>query len=122
MARPKTRGFDNELFEEADDPLSEKQLEENGDKIDAGLKSEIETAIAETKTALEGEDGDAIKQKTEKLTELSMKMGQAIYQQQQEAGAADAAEGGEAGSGDSSSEDEDVVEAEFSEVDEDEKS
>ena len=62
------------------------------------------------------------KQKTEKLTELSMKMGQAIYQQQQEAGAADAAEGGEAGSGDSSSEDEDVVEAEFSEVDEDEKS
>ncbi|MEO1921068.1 MAG: molecular chaperone DnaK [Sphingomonadaceae bacterium] len=101
---------------------AEKQLEENGDKIDAGLKSEIETAIAETKTALEGEDGDAIKQKTEKLTELSMKMGQAIYQQQQEAGAADAAEGGEAGSGDSSSEDEDVVEAEFSEVDEDEKS
>lgn len=101
---------------------AEKQLEENGDKIDAGLKGEIETAIAETKTALEGEDGDAIKQKTEKLTELSMKMGQAIYQQQQEAGAADAAEGGEAGSGDSSSEDEDVVEAEFSEVDEDEKS
>ncbi|GGA04076.1 chaperone protein DnaK [Blastomonas marina] len=101
---------------------AEKQLEENGDKIDAGLKGEIETAIAETKTALEGEDSDAIKQKTEKLTELSMKMGQAIYQQQQEAGAADAAEGGEAGSGDSSSEDEDVVEAEFSEVDEDEKS
>jgi molecular chaperone DnaK len=101
---------------------AEKQLEENGDKIDAELKGEIETAIAETKTALEGEDGDAIKEKTEKLTELSMKMGQAIYQQQQEAGASDAAEGGDAGSDEAASEDEDVVEAEFSEVDEDEKS
>lgn len=101
---------------------SEKQIEENGDKIDADLKGEIETAIAETKTALEGEDGDAIKEKTEKLTELSMKMGQAIYQQQQDTESANAAEGGDAGSDENASEDEDVVEAEFSEVDEDDKS
>ncbi|MXP09465.1 molecular chaperone DnaK [Pseudoblastomonas halimionae] len=97
---------------------AEKQLEENGDKIDAGLKGEIETAIAETKTALEGDDIDAIKAKTEKLTELSMKMGQAIYQQQQDAGASDASAADAAAQ--EASQDDDVVDAEFSEVDEDE--
>ncbi|MGI8943088.1 MAG: molecular chaperone DnaK, partial [Qipengyuania sp.] len=84
---------------------AEKQLEENGDKIDADLKGEIETAIAETKTALEGEDGDAIKQKTEKLTELSMKMGQQIYQQQQEAGAAAGEGDGDAAADEAAQED-----------------
>ncbi len=92
---------------------TEQQLKENGDKIDAGLKSEIEAAIAETRTALEGENVEDINAKSSALAEKAMKMGQAIYEKQQaEAAPADgAAAGSEAGG------DEDVVDAEFSEVD-----
>jgi len=98
---------------------TQKQLDEHGDKIDADLKSQIETAIAEAKTALQGDDAEAIKSKSQALTEAAMKMGQQIYSQEQAnagAGAAGgAASGSEAGG-------EDVVDAEFSEVDEDNKS
>ncbi|WP_370183309.1 molecular chaperone DnaK [Alteriqipengyuania sp.] len=89
-----------------------KQLEENGDKVDASLKSDVEAAIAETKTALEGDDTDAINAKAQALTELAMKMGQQIYESEQ-------ASGGDAAAADaaaSQAEDDDVVEAEFSEV------
>jgi len=96
---------------------TEKQLEEHGEKLDAGLKSEIETALAEAKTALEGDDVEAIKAKSSALTDLAMKMGQAIYQQEQASAAEQPAEGAGAGSGG----DEEVVDAEFSEVDEDNK-
>ena len=97
---------------------TEKQLEEHGDKIDAGLKSDVEAKIAEVKTALEGEDSEAIQAKVQELTEVAMKMGQQIYEQEQ----ANAAPQGEAGEASGSSEaDEDVVDAEFSEVDEDNK-
>ena len=90
---------------------TERQLADNGDKIDAGLKAEIEAAIAETKTAIESGDIEAMTAKTQALTEKAMKMGQAIYEKEQAAAAspgaaAAAAEGGE-----------DVVDAEFSEVD-----
>ena len=98
---------------------TEKQLEEHGDKIDAGLKSELEAAIAETKTAIEGGEAEAIKDKSQKLTDLAMKMGQAIYEQQQAAGADAGADAG-AESADAAS-DEEVVDAEFSEVDEENK-
>ncbi|MAL26521.1 MAG: molecular chaperone DnaK [Croceicoccus sp.] len=93
---------------------TEQQLKENGDKIDAGLKSEIEAAIAETRTALEGEDVEDINAKSAALAEKAMKMGQAIYEKQQ-AEAAPADEGAAAGS--EAGGDEDVVDAEFSEVD-----
>ncbi|MGX7895254.1 molecular chaperone DnaK [Tsuneonella sp. HG222] len=96
---------------------TEKQLEEHGDKIDASLKGEVEAAIAETKTAIEGGEVEAIKAKSQALTDLAMKMGQQIYQQEQ-ASAADAPAGEAAGG---SGADEDVVDAEFSEVDEDNK-
>jgi len=89
-----------------------KQLEENGDKVDASLKSDVEAAIAETRTALEGDDVDAINAKAQALTELAMKMGQQIYESEQ-------ASGGDAAAADtaaSQAEDDDVVEAEFSEV------
>ncbi len=89
---------------------TEQQLKEHGDAIGADLKSEIEAAVAEVKTALEGEDADAINAKSQALAEKAMKMGQAIYEKQQaEAAPADA---GNAGA------DEEVVDAEFSEVDE----
>jgi molecular chaperone DnaK len=97
---------------------TEKQLQEHGDKIDAGLKSEIEAALAEAKTAIDGGDVEAIKAKSQALTDLAMKMGQAIYEKEQ---AASASPGGEGGEATGSASDEEVVDAEFSEVDEDNK-
>jgi molecular chaperone DnaK len=93
---------------------TEKQLQEHGDKISDDLKSQVEAALAETKTALEGDDLDAINGKSQELTEVAMTMGQEIYQQEQ----ANAGPEGDAGetSGDDAG-DEDVVDAEFSEVD-----
>ena len=99
---------------------TEKQLEENGDKVDASLKSEIEGLIAETKTAIEGGDPDAMKTKSEALAQAAMKMGQAIYEKQQAEGG-DAASDAGAATGEAAGGDEDVVDAEFSEVDEDTK-
>jgi molecular chaperone DnaK len=89
---------------------TERQLEENGDKIDAALKGEVEAAIAATKTAIESGDSAEMTAKAQALTEVAMKMGQAIYEKEQAAGASP---GAEAPSGD-----DDVVDAEFSEVDE----
>ncbi|MFA5969467.1 MAG: molecular chaperone DnaK [Sphingomonas sp.] len=89
---------------------TERQLADNGDKVDAALKSEIEAAIAETKTAIEGGDTDAIKEKAQALGQVAMKLGQAIYEKQAQAEASPSADAGAAGG-------EDVVDAEFSEVD-----
>ena len=97
---------------------TEKQIEEHKDKVDAGLISEIEAAIVETKTAIEGGDPEAMKEKANALAQVAMKMGQAIYEQEQAAG-------GTSGSGDAPAEesaaDDTIVDAEFSEVDEDKK-
>jgi hypothetical protein len=71
---------------------TEKQLEEHGSKIDAGLKSEIEAAVAETKTAIEGGDVADMNAKTQALTDKAMKMGQAIYEKEQAAAASPGAE------------------------------
>ncbi|KPL67619.1 molecular chaperone DnaK [Erythrobacter sp. SG61-1L] len=94
---------------------TEKQLADNGDKIDADLKGQVEAAIAETKTAIESGDVAAINAKTQALTEVAMKMGQSIYEKEQASAASPSADA------DSSSAGEDVVDAEFSEVDEDNK-
>jgi molecular chaperone DnaK len=94
---------------------TERQLADNGDKIDASLKGEIEAAVAEAKTAVEGGDVDAMTEKTNALTQVAMKMGQAIYEKEQAAAASPGAETAAAGG-------EDVVDAEFSEVDEGAKS
>ena len=91
---------------------TEQQLREHGETIDAGLKSEIEGAVVEARSAVESGDADRMTEKTNALMQVSMKMGQAIYEKQQAGGAAGAAAAGEeAGHG------EDVVDAEFSEVD-----
>jgi molecular chaperone DnaK len=89
---------------------TERQLADNGDKIDASLKSEIETAVAAAKAAVESNDPDQMTEKTNALSQVAMKMGQAIYEKEQAAGAAGAA-GGDKPKND------DVVDAEFSEVD-----
>ncbi|MEQ1540499.1 MAG: molecular chaperone DnaK, partial [Sphingorhabdus sp.] len=94
---------------------TEKQIEEHKDKVDAGLISEIEAAIAETKTAIEGGEPEAMKEKANALAQVAMKMGQAIYEQEQAAGGASEAPAEEAAADDT------IVDAEFSEVDEDKK-
>jgi molecular chaperone DnaK len=94
---------------------TEKQLEEHGSKIDAATKSDVEAAIAAVKAALEGGDPDDINAKAQALTQAAMKMGQQIYEAQQAAGPE-----GEAAPADEAPA-EDVVDAEFSEVDEDKK-
>src|SRR5437868_4334984 len=98
---------------------TEQQLKEHGDKVEVSLKTEIEAAVAEAKTAVEVGDTDAIKAKAEALAQVAMKLGQAIYEKEQQAAASPGAEapaGEAAGAGD-----EEVVDAEYSEVDEDHK-
>ena len=90
---------------------TERQLEEHGDKVDAALKSEIEAAVAEAKAAVESGDATAMSDKAQALAQVAMKLGQAIYEKEQAAGGAGAAPGAETGPND------DVVDAEFSEVD-----
>ncbi|MES2783527.1 MAG: molecular chaperone DnaK [Pseudomonadota bacterium] len=94
---------------------TEKQLEEHGSKIDAALKGEIEAAVAETKTAIEGGDAEAMKEKATALAQVAMKLGEAIYKEEQAAGASAGAASEEAPA------DDNVVDAEFSEVEEDKK-
>ena len=89
---------------------TEKQLEEHGDKIDADMKGEIEAALAETKTAIEGGDAAAMTEKSTALAQVAMKLGEAIYKEEQ-ANAAPEAGAEEAPA------DDNVVDAEFSEVD-----
>ncbi|HTK57360.1 MAG TPA: molecular chaperone DnaK [Sphingomicrobium sp.] len=98
---------------------TEQQLKEHGDKVDASLKAEIEAAVAEAKTAIEGGDAEAMKAKTEALAQAAMKLGQAIYEKTQAAGGEEAAQSAEATA--EAAPDEEVVDAEFSEVDEDKK-
>jgi molecular chaperone DnaK len=99
---------------------TEKQLAEHGDKVSAEVKGEIEAALAEAKAAVEGGDPEAMTQKSQALAQAAMKLGQAIYEQQQGQAApegeaaADAAAEGQAG-------EEDVVDAEYSEVDDENK-
>src|SRR3546814_1143843 len=64
---------------------TERQLADHGDKIDAALKSEIETAIAAAKTAVEGDNVEEMKSKAEALAQVAMKLGQAIYEKEQAA-------------------------------------
>ena len=94
---------------------TERQLADNGEKVDASLKSEIEAAVAEAKTAVESGDAEAMKTKSEALAQVAMKLGQAIYEQQAQAEASPAADG--AAPAEEAGGDEDVVDAEFSEVD-----
>jgi molecular chaperone DnaK len=101
---------------------TEKTLKEHGDKISAAEKQAIETAIVELKTAMEGSDADAIKAKTDALTQAAMKLGEAMYRAQQpgDAGPGGPGTGPEAGpgAGAGTGGSEGVVDADFEEVDE----
>jgi molecular chaperone DnaK len=98
---------------------TEKQLQEFGDKVSADVKSEIETALAEAKTAVESGDADDMQQKSAALTQAAMKLGEAMYKAQQaETEAAAGPDAGTSGPAEEQQPDEEVVDAEFSEVDE----
>ena len=93
---------------------TEKSVADYGDKVPAEDKAAIEAAIADLKGVLDGEDGEAIKEKTAALAQVSMKLGEAMYKaSQDEAEAKAAGSDGEA--------DDDVVDADFEEVDDDDK-
>ncbi len=93
---------------------TEKALADYGDKVSGADKSMIEAAVADLKKAIEDEDTDAIKEKTNALAQSSMKLGEAMYQAGAgaDAGDEDAAPGGEG---------DDVVDADFEEVDDNKK-
>jgi len=98
---------------------TEKQLQEHGDKVSTEIKEEIEKAIADAKAAVEGGDADDMQQKTAALTQSAMKLGEAMYKAQQaETEAAAGPDAGTSGPGTEQPAEEEVVDAEFSEVDE----
>jgi molecular chaperone DnaK len=90
---------------------AEKSLKDFGDKVAESDKSAIEAAIASVRTALEGEDVEAINARANELTQASMKLGEAMYKAEQSAGAGAAAPGAQ----------DDVIDADFKEVKDDKK-
>jgi molecular chaperone DnaK len=96
---------------------TEKSLSEHSDKIDEETKGNITSALAELKTAMEGDNAEDIKTKTEALAKASHKLAEAMYAKAQAEGAAE----GEAKDSGSTESSENVVDAEFEEVDEDKK-
>lgn len=94
---------------------AEKTLSELGEKASAEERLAIESAVSDLKTALEGDDKDAIDAKTAALGEASSGLAQKLYEEQAPEG--DTAEA----SGDAQADD-NVVDAEFEEVDKDDKS
>ncbi|MDO9516189.1 MAG: molecular chaperone DnaK [Syntrophales bacterium] len=111
-----------ELKNQADSMIYgvEKNLKDMGDQIDADQKTKIEESIAKLKTAMEGDDIDAIKAAHEEATQASHKLAEAIYAKataKQEAGAGGAPE--EGAQAESAKADDDVVDADFEEVDKD---
>ena len=101
----------------------EKNLKEHGDKISSEDKSKIETDLNDLKEAVEKNDLDLIKTKTQELTQSSMKMGEAMYKDQQANGAPGAESGDQPQPDDKADapKDDDVIDADFEEVDDDKK-
>ncbi|HSA66106.1 MAG TPA: molecular chaperone DnaK [Methyloceanibacter sp.] len=94
---------------------TEKMLKDYGDKVPAADKGVVETALADLKSALQGEDKDAIKQKVDAMAQASMKLGEALYQASQGAAAA----GGGGGPSEGGDGKENVVDVDFEEVKDD---
>ena len=108
---------------------TEKTFNENKDKLDSAAASELETAIAESKTALGGEDTDAMNNAFERLQTASHKLAEVLYSQagaagqsggetaggEQASSASAGADGGAAGGEDN------VIDAEYVDVDEEKK-
>jgi len=96
---------------------TEKALSEHGSKVGEAERRAIENALADLKEALKGTDAEAITTKTNALAQASMKLGEAMYKQsaEQQPG------GGSGDGGAAEGKKDDVVDAEFTEVDDDKK-
>ena len=99
----------------------EKNIKEHGDKISAEDKSKIEADLKDLKEALEKNDAEVIKQKTQDLTQSSMKMGEAMYKDQQSTEAPGAEQPQQENKSDENKNDDDVIDADYEEVDDDKK-
>jgi molecular chaperone DnaK len=95
---------------------TEKAMAEHGSKVGDAERTEIETALADLKAAQAGEDVEAIQAKTQALAQASMKLGEAMYKASQEEPAP--GDGEEAAK---QADNEDVVDADFEEIPEDEQ-
>ncbi|RAI45193.1 molecular chaperone DnaK [Rhodoplanes roseus] len=93
---------------------TEKALAEHGSKVGETERRAIEDALSDLREALKGDDAEAIRTRTNTLAQASMKLGEAMYKQSQEG------DGGEPGATGGAKK-EDVVDAEFTEVDDDKK-
>ena len=91
---------------------TEKSISENEDTVEAEDREAAEAAIAELRTALEGDDKAEIEAKAQALTQAAMKIGEAVYKAQQEAA-------GEAAAEADAQDEENIVDADFEEVPED---
>lgn len=100
---------------------TERSMKELGDKIDAGEKQAIDSALADLKEVMKGSDIDAIKAKTEALTQASSKMAERLYAQGEAQPGAEQAAGAHGDTNSASAKKDDVVDAEFEEVKEDKK-
>ncbi len=102
----------------------EKSLSELGDKVEADDKQAAEAAIEKVKTAAQGEDVEAIKTAAQELQQTAMKLGEALYKAQQESEEAAGDDGADAAASEGSASDggtDDVVDADFEEVDDESK-
>jgi molecular chaperone DnaK len=93
---------------------TEKSLSEHGEKLDSATKQQIQDALDAVKTAIEGDDPEDIKQKSEALAQASHKLAEMMYSQSQSEGEA----GAEGAAADADADADDVVDAEFEDVDE----
>jgi molecular chaperone DnaK len=108
---------------------TEKSIKDLGDKIDASTKTNIESAIASLKKAMENDNADEIRKKIDELTQASHKLAEAMYQQAS-GGAGEGQSGGgyqgsqtgdQSGGASGGTSEEDVVDADFEEVNEEKK-
>ena len=102
---------------------TEKSLEEHGDKVDPSTVEAIELAVSALKEDLEKDDvtAEKIRGGIQNVTEAAMKLGEAIYKASQEEGPDAAAEGAEEGGSSARSEDDDIVDADFEDLDDDKR-
>ncbi len=97
---------------------TEKSLEEHGDKVDPATVEAIELAVSALKETMEGDDAGKIKSGIQNVTEAAMKLGEAIYKAEQEkSGEAESEDAAESPRG----VDEDIVDADFEDIDDDKR-
>jgi molecular chaperone DnaK len=98
---------------------TDKTLKENGEKVGPGEKAEVEAALVEARAAMEGQDAEALRAASEKLSQAAMKMGEALYKTSQAEAqqTAQPNDGQNTGANPGANPNEKVVDADFEEVD-----